>query len=134
MTTIFCGRGAAAALAAAVPFGVLSPACADVKDYAFELIQPQTKMGHAVVAVRLVDTRSGKPVPDVVIFASRIDMAPGGMPTMAAPLEAMPSTQPGEYRFRTDLAMEGSWRLSLAGKVQGETGTVKGTLDLKVKP
>ena len=59
-------------------------------------------MGEAVVAVRLVDKRSGKPVPDAVIFAKRIDMAPDGMPTMDSPIEqghppspASTSSRPG---------------------------------------
>ena len=88
----------------------------------------------AVVAVRLVDKRTGKPVPDAVIFAKRIDMAPDGMPTMTAPLEQLPSTEPGVYRFKTSLAMEGGWQLSLGAKVQGETGTVENKLVLKATP
>ena len=43
-----------------------------------------------VVAVTLIDKRSGKPVPDAVIFAQRIDMAPDGMEMMASPIETMP--------------------------------------------
>jgi len=84
--------------------------------------------------VRLVDRRTGKPVPDAVIFAKRIDMAPDGMPTMTAPLEPLPSTEPGVYRFKINLAMEGGWRLSLGAKVQGETGTVENKLVLKATP
>jgi hypothetical protein len=38
------------------------------------------------------------------------------------------------YRFKTDLTMEGSWQLSLAAKVQGETGTVQNKLALKAVP
>ena len=32
--------------------------------------------------MRLVNKKSGKPVPDAVIFAKRIDMAPDGMEMM----------------------------------------------------
>ena len=32
--------------------------------------------------------------------------------------------EPGIYRFKAKLSMQGRWRLSLAAKVQGETGTV----------
>jgi len=46
-------------------------------------------------------------------------------------LEALPSTEPGIYPFRADLSMEGNWRLSLAAKVQGETGTVQARLIFK---
>ena len=58
-------------------------------------------------------------------------MAPDGMPTMTAPLEQVPSTEPGIYRFKTNLTMAGGWRLSLGAKVQGETGTVENKLVLK---
>ena len=77
---------------------------------------------------------SGKPVPDAVIFAQRIDMAPDGMEMMASPIEAVPSTEPGTYRFKTNLVMAGGWRLSLGAKVQGETGTLENKLILKAVP
>jgi hypothetical protein len=70
-------------------------------------------------------------VPDAVIFAKRLDMAPDGMPTMTTPLEPLPSTDPGVYRFKTNLPMEGGWQLSISAKVQGETGTVENKLVLK---
>ena len=107
---------------------------AELKDYAFELAKGEMKQGEAVVDVRLVDKRSGKPVPDAVVFARRIDMAPEAMPTMTSTLEPLPSPQPGVYRFKTDLTMEGGWQLSLAAKVQGETGTVQNKLVLKAVP
>ena len=111
------------------------PALADVKDYAFELVSTEAKKGDdAGIAVRLLDTTTRKPVLDAVIFAKRIDMAPDGMPTMDAPIEALPSSEPGVYRFKTNLGMAGRWRLSLAAKVQGETGTVESRLVLKVLP
>jgi hypothetical protein len=46
----------------------------------------------------------------------------------------MPSTEPGTYRFKTNLTMEGGWRLSLGAKVQGETGTLANKLILKALP
>ena len=111
------------------------PAMADVKDYAFELVSSEASKGDgAEIAVRLLDRTTRKPVPDAVIFARRIDMAPDGMATMDAPIEALPSTEPGVYRFRTNLGMAGRWQLSLAAKVQGETGTVESRLMLKVLP
>ncbi|MCJ2125229.1 FixH family protein [Methylobacterium sp. J-077] len=45
-------------------------------DYRFALVTPEAKVGEAVLTVRLVDTRSGQPVTDAVIFAKRIDSAP----------------------------------------------------------
>lgn len=100
-------------------------------DYEFQLVQLETKSGEAIVDVRLVDKRSGKTVPDAVIFAKRIDMAPDGMEMMSAPIEEMPSTEPGIYRFKAQITMAGGWRLSLGAKVQGETETVENKLVLK---
>ena len=111
------------------------PALADVKDYAFELVSSEAKKGDgAEIAVRLLDRATRKPVPDAVIFAKRVDMAPDGMATMDAPIEALPSSEPGVYRFKANLGMAGRWQLSLAAKVQGETGTVESRLVLKVLP
>jgi hypothetical protein len=111
------------------------PVLAGVSDYEFQLVQNEVKKGGgAMVAVRLVNKRSGKTVPNAVISAKRIDMAPDGMSEMAAPLEQLPSTEPGVYRFKADLSMQGRWQLSLAAKVQGEIGTVENKLVLKVRP
>jgi len=128
-------RAAAAALAVALSSGAPSAAHADITDYEFRLVQTDIKQGNgAIIAVRLVDRRSGKAVPDAIIFAGRIDMAPDGMPTMTAPIEALPSTELGVYRFSTNLVMAGGWQLSLGAKVQGETGTVENNLVLKAVP
>ena len=43
-------------------------------------------------------------------------------------VEQVPSTEPGIYRFKAHLGMQGRWRLSLAAKVEGETGTVEDKL------
>jgi hypothetical protein len=126
--------------AVAVLFGLMwvvvsAAALAVVKDYEFQLVQSEIKKGDgAIVAVRLVNKKSGKPVPDAVIFAKRIDMAPDAMQEMTAPLEQLPSTEPGVYRFKTDLMMQGRWQLSLGAKVQGEEGTVAAQLVLKALP
>lgn len=134
MRRFFRNRGLAAALATILSIATLSTARADVADYEFRLVQADVKQGDAVVAVRLVDKRSGAAVPDAVIFATRIDMAPDGMPTMTAPIEALPPAEPGVYRFKTNLVMAGGWQLSLAAKIQGETGTLENRLVLRAVP
>jgi len=135
MTILRIRRAAAAALAATLSVAALSAARADIADYEFRLLQADVKHGNdAIVSVRLVDRRSGKAVPDAVIFATRIDMAPDGMPTMTAPIEALPPTEPGTYRFKTNLVMAGGWRLSLGAKIQGETGTLENKLVLRATP
>jgi hypothetical protein len=112
-----------------------STALADVKDYEFRLVQSEVKKGDgAVVAVKLISKKTGQSVPDAVIFAKRIDMAPDGMASMAEAIEQMPSTEPGVYRFKADLPMAGRWQLSLGAKVQGETGSVESKLVVKATP
>jgi hypothetical protein len=104
-------------------------------DYEFQLVQNEIKKGgDAILAVRLIDKRSGKPVPDAVIIAKRVDMAPDGMAEMAEPIEQLPSTEPGVYRFKAAVVMPGGWRLSLGAKVQGEFGTAESKLEFKAVP
>jgi len=127
-----------AAMAALMATTLLGTACstsyAEIRDYEFRLVQTEMKKGEAEVAVRLVNKKTGKTVPDAVIFAKRIDMAPEGMATMASPLEQLPSTEPGVYRFKTNLSMQGKWQLSLGAKVQGENGSVESKLILMALP
>ena len=120
----------AAAIGAAL-FAMASTALADSKDYEFQLVDKEVKQGEATIAVKLVHKPSGRAIPDAVIFAKRIDMGPDDMAAMTAPLEPLASTEPGVYRFKTDLTMAGNWALSLGAKVQGETGTVENKLILK---
>ena len=75
-----------------------------------------------------MNTRTGKPVPDAVIFATRLDMAPDAMQEMATKVTPMPGAEPGTYRFKATFGMAGRWQLSLGAKVQGETGTVESKL------
>jgi len=128
-------RRTAAFAAAIVLFGfATSPAFADVKDYEFQLVQSEAKKGDATIAVRLVNKKTGKAVPDAVIITKRLDMAPEGMAEMGTKIDQVPSTEPGVYRFQTNLSMEGRWQLSLGAKVQGEAATVQGKLMLKATP
>ena len=107
---------------------------ADIKDYEFQLVDKTVKKGDAVISVRLVHKPDGKPIPDAVIFARRLDMAPDGMETMKTTIEPMPSTEPGIYKFKAEVTMEGGWQLSLAAKVQGEAGTIENKLVIKATP
>ena len=129
--------GRAAVIAAIV--GLLwaapaSPVLAGVKDYEFQLLHSEVKKGDAVVTVRLIDKRSGKAVPDAVIFAKRIDMAPDSMEEMTTKISPMPDSEPGVYRFEANVTMAGHWQLSLGAKVQGETGTVESQLVIPARP
>jgi hypothetical protein len=114
---------------------VASPLFAGVQEYEFQLVQGEVNKGDGtIISVRLVNKGSGEAVPNAVIAAKRIDMAPDGMADMAGRIEQLPSNEPGIYRFKANLSMQGNWQLSLAAKVQGENGTVESKLVLKVLP
>jgi len=129
-----CARALRAALIGIAMTGSVTAARADIKDYEFQLVDQTVKKGDTVIAVRLVHKPDGKPVPDAVIFATRLDMAPDGMQEMATKIAPMPSTELGVYKFKATLTMAGGWQLSLGAKVQGETGTVENKLVFKATP
>jgi len=120
-----------AALAATLSLAA-SAAMAGAGDYAFEPVNPEMKKGEDVtLAVRLVNKQTGKPVPDAVIFKTRVDMAPDGMAEMESAVAPQPSKEPGVYAFKTDLPMAGRYQVTLSAKVQGEPETVTGKVVVK---
>jgi hypothetical protein len=128
MKSFDSSRALGAALFAVVMLGTTA-ALADIKDYEFQLVDQTVQAGRdKVVTVRLVNKKTGKSVPDAVIFATRLDMAPDGMEEMATRITAMPGGEPGTYAFKANFSMAGRWQLSLGAKVQGETGTVESKL------
>ena len=127
-------RAFQAALIGVAAIGSAGIARADIKDYEFQLVDQTVKKGDAIISVRLVHKPDGKPVPNAVIFATRLDMAPDGMQEMATRIAPMPSTEPGIYKFKATLSMAGGWQLSLGAKVQDESGTVENKLVLEATP
>lgn len=122
-------------LAGVLIVGSATVTLAASQDYEFQPVSTDVKQGQgSLVSVRLIDKRTGKPVPDAVIFTTRMDMAPEGMEMMTTPVEAVSSTEPGVYVFKTDFTMAGGWRFKLAAKVQGEPDTVQSELVLKAAP
>lgn len=121
-----------AALAALIGLGIAGPttAFADIKDYEFKLVETTVKVGNdRMFSVRLLNKKTGKAVPDAVIFATRLDMAPDDMEDMAVKVVPVAASgEPGTYSFKARFSMEGRWRLSLGAKVQGETGTLDNKL------
>lgn len=121
-------RAAIAACASVIVFA----AVAAPDDYEFQLAEKQIEQGvGATIVLRLIDRRSGRPVENAVVFATRMDMAPDGMETMTTPVEAMPSTEPGVYNFKSNLVMAGGWRFSIAAKIQGEHETIESRLEFE---
>ena len=135
MKTLRFARALQAAAVGIATAGSIATAHADIRNYEFQLVDQAVKSGpDRTITVRLINKATGKPVPDAVIFAMRLDMAPDGMQEMATKVTPMPGTEPGTYRFKANLSMAGGWQLSLGAKVQGETGTVENKLVLKATP
>ena len=129
MKKLHISRALRAALIGIAVIGSAGIARADIKDYKFELVDQSVQAGpDKVIAVRLMNIKTGKTVPDAVIFATRLDMAPDGMQEMATKIALVPGGEPGIYKFKATFGMAGRWQLSLGAKVQGETGTVESKL------
>ena len=104
-------------------------AFAGAKDYEFQPVAAQVMNGNSSeFAVRLINKVTGKPVEAAVLFRTRLDMSPDSMGEMLAKHAAMPSTEPGVYRFKADFTMAGGWAFKVQAKVPGEAETVEGTV------
>src|SRR5436305_13881413 len=108
MKTLTLKRATQAALIAAMVTGAGTAVKADIKDYKFELVDQSVQMGpDRVITVRLMNTKTGKAVPDAVIFATRLDMAPDGMQEMVTKIAPVPGAEPGSYKFKATFSMAG---------------------------
>ena len=126
----FCARAliGAACLVASITVAITSATAAPA-DYRFELVQAQPAgPGKTTVTVSLVHVPDNKPVAGAVLFESKTDMGPDGMADMTGKVTPLPSDKPGIYRFAIETGMAGKWALNLGAKVQGEAGTVRGTV------
>jgi YtkA-like len=125
----FIGAAIFVASTLVTAYGLAAP-----NDYRFELVQAQPAgPGKTAVTVRLVHGPDSKPVTGAVLFDTKTDMGPSGMAEMAGKVSALPSDQPGLYRFQIETGMAGKWQLALGAKVQGETGTVRGNVVYEAK-
>ncbi len=109
--------------------GVTTPVQASPNDYAFEPVSVQVRTGwDSEFAVRTVHRPTRKLVAGAMLVHTRRDMSPSGIETMTANHAALPSSEPGVYRFRADLTMAGGWILRQMTNVPGESETVQGTV------
>lgn len=135
MKSYIYARAFQAALIGIAMTGSAALARADIKDYEFQLVDQAIKAGpDQIITVRLINKTTGKPVPNAVIFTTRLDMAPDAMQEMVTKVTPMPGAEPGTYRFKATLSMAGGWQLSLGAKVQGETGTVENKIVFRTTP
>ena len=103
-------------------------------DYVFEPVSVEVRNGKdSEFAVRLRNKATCKAVDGAVLFRTRLDMSPDSMGEMTAKHAAMPSTEPGVYKFKADFTMAGGWAFKLMAKVPGENETVQGTVVFKAK-
>ena len=117
------------ALLGSVLLGGAFHAIAGSADYVLEPVNVAVKNGAgSELAVRLIHKPSGKPVTGAVLFRTRLDMSPDSMGEMTAKHVAMPTSEPGVYRFKADLTMAGGWAFKVMAKVPGESETVQGTV------
>jgi hypothetical protein len=118
----------AACLVASISVAITSATAAPA-DYRFELVQAQPAgPGKTTVTVSLVHVPDNRPVAGAVLFETKTDMGPDGMAEMTGKVTSLPSDKPGMYRFAIETGMAGNWALNLGAKVQGEAGTVRGTV------
>ena len=123
------------AVAQTLLFGAAQFAVAAPEDYEFKVIESDLPLGDgAILTVAVTDLRTQTPVTDAVIFATRLDMAPDGMATMTAPVAALASDTPGEYRFQANLGMAGAWRFSIAVHLDAETEVLRREIIMHVTP
>ena len=107
-----------ALLAGAMLFSTATASFAGAQDYEFQAVQTEIKQGPgSTVSVRLVDKRTGKAVPDAVIFTTRMDMAPDGMETMTTTVEPIDLHGAGRLRLH-DEPFHGR-RMAFPGRRQG---------------
>lgn len=86
----------------------------------FEAVTAEVPVGKDVrIELRLVGITPVPAAANIKVEASRIDMGPDGMATMAATLKPVASDKPGVLAYRTDLVMAGRWAFTITAKVKG---------------
>jgi hypothetical protein len=118
--------GAAAAAAAA-------PEADSKQGYTFSVESNRMKAGTPSTFTVHVLSPHMAPVSGARITATRLDMAPDGMPEMTAPIKRTHSGSSGGQAFSATLPMAGRWAVSLEAKVPGETGPVRGQVILDAR-
>lgn len=123
-------KGTSGLLLAATTFVVIGLAlAATAAGPSWQAVNAQVPVGKdARIEVRLTGIDPVPAAADITVTATRIDMGPDGMPTMDAPLKALPSPAPGVLAFQTELAMAGRWALAISADVKGQAMPVSGTV------
>ena len=105
----------------------ISASAADAPSW--QAVNAQVPVGKNVrVEVKLVGIDPPPAAADIKVTATRIDMGPDGMASMAAPLKALSSPAPGVLAFQTELVMAGRWAFAITATVKGQAKPVTGTV------
>jgi hypothetical protein len=116
-------------LAAYQPAG--AAAAAGAGNYAFELVEPATRVGGGVVRFGVRVTADGQPVADAVIAGLDFNMSPEGM-DHANPLTAVAPTGDGIQRFDVVPDMAGRWEAVLRAEIPGAASPFRDELLVQV--
>ena len=109
------------------------------QDYRFDIVQQPVKVGqNSEITVRLVHLPSGQAVKDAIISKSELEMpmlwpgynkvVPSGLSLSDVHVEYLGSDAQGDYHFRGNVSMAGTWTLKLSTQVPDEAEPVRGAV------
>jgi Cu(I)/Ag(I) efflux system membrane fusion protein len=110
------------------PIGLAS--CGGKPSYRIEPVSQELAVGKgARVEIRVVDSK-GKSVSAraITVQSARLDMGPDGSAAMQAPLDQIEGTTPEGLAFETDIAMAGSWTLTITLAIERSKAPVTGKI------
>jgi hypothetical protein len=107
------------------------------QDYRFDVLQQPVQVGpNTEITVRLVHLPSGQTVKGAIISKSELEMpmlwpgykqvVPSGLSLSDVHIEYLGSDAQGDYHFRGNVSMAGTWTLKLSARVPGEAEAVRG--------
>jgi hypothetical protein len=101
--------------------------------YRFEPVEQTVERGAgAILKVRVIDTTSNSPVPNIEIRAPSVDRSPDGFADAKRPAFFAPSQDYGVYSFRADLSTDGNWALTFTAVVPGQRQPILASVIFKV--
>jgi hypothetical protein len=109
------------------------------QDYRCDVLQQPVQVGpNTEITVRLVHLPSGQAVKGAIISKSELEMpmlwpgykqvVPSGLSLSDVHIEYLGSDAQGDYHFRGNVLMAGTWTLNLSARVPGETESIRGAV------
>lgn len=123
--------GLAAGLTVLLGFIAPDSIAEDPPELSLVALTPEVGVGSAErIEVQFLDPAGDPIVSSVTVTSERLDMGPDGMPTMAAPIQEVPSDRPGVIAFEAEIVMAGRWALSIEAQLEGMTEPVSGVVEI----